>query len=658
MPLELYDFSSRPGVRRDGTELDSPYYTDGVWVRWQRGLPRKMGGYKAMSQSAYGPVRSVLVDSRNGVNSAHYFSQWGVQKQEFSNSGAGGSVEDRTPAGFVRDPLFNWSHDILPATTGGSYSALLACATPDVLDISSNGLGNIYSGDMLGSAPLTIVEDGSGPVQTSGGVCVLQPFLFVYGSDGLIRNSNANDFSAASGWTTGGSNAANIRNVAGTKFVYGAPVRGGSASPAGLFWALDSLVRVSFVQGTALWSYDTLTKPTSLLSKKAIIEHDGKFFWPGTDRFLFYNGVVQELPNEMNLNWFYDGLNMAQRNKVWGTKVPRWGELWWFYPRGDSVECDYAVIYNYRENTWYDARLERSAGGCVQVFSFPVWTGGEDSRETERLTVGLALSSATLTPDGGVVVTFDNTDGVDPGMFVEGVSSLPAGTSVVSTTATTVTLTDSPTEDVPADSVFTFTTMSPVFPTGAQVTGGTSGAVGTAVRVTFTALNLTNVTGAFVPGETLTGGSGSATLLSEVESQELNTVYQQEVGRDKVLGQDVSALPSSFTSRNFGFAVGSPFEDVPKSVDIMTRIERVEPDLNQVGRMNVKVLGRSFAQDVNKVLANSDFEPSEGYVDGVRAQERILALKFESNVANGHYQQGKILLTLGPGDTRSDKVTG
>lgn len=45
-------FQSRPGVRRDGTELDSPFYLDGQWVRWQRGKPRKMGGYSSMSRLA------------------------------------------------------------------------------------------------------------------------------------------------------------------------------------------------------------------------------------------------------------------------------------------------------------------------------------------------------------------------------------------------------------------------------------------------------------------------------------------------------------------------------------------------------------------------------------------------------------------------------
>lgn len=36
----LYSIESQPGIRHDGPELDSPFYSDSVWVRFQRGKPR------------------------------------------------------------------------------------------------------------------------------------------------------------------------------------------------------------------------------------------------------------------------------------------------------------------------------------------------------------------------------------------------------------------------------------------------------------------------------------------------------------------------------------------------------------------------------------------------------------------------------------------
>jgi len=184
---------------------------------------------------------------------------------------------------------------------------------------------------------------------------------------------------------------ANANNVATGKIVKGMPLRGGTTSPSGLFWSLDSIIRVYYnpvsvgsgsTTSTTYWGYDLISCQSSLLSSSSIIEYDGIFYWCGTDRFLCYNGIVQEMQNTMNMNYFFDNLNYAQRQKVWVSKVPRWGEIWWFYPRGDATECNDAIIYNVREKTWYDAGqalgARRSAGVFTEVFRFPVWAGNDE----------------------------------------------------------------------------------------------------------------------------------------------------------------------------------------------------------------------------------------------------------------------------------------
>jgi len=73
-----------------------------------------------------------------------------------------------------------------------------------------------------------------------------------------------------------------------------------------------------------------------------------------------FNGVVREVPNQLNLNWFFDSIRPENRAKVFSFQVPKFGELWWCYPRGNATECDHAVIFNARENTWYDTELPSS----------------------------------------------------------------------------------------------------------------------------------------------------------------------------------------------------------------------------------------------------------------------------------------------------------
>jgi hypothetical protein len=114
-----------------------------------------------------------------------------------------------------------------------------------------------------------------------------------------------------------------------------------------------------------------------------------------------FNGVVREVPNSLNLNWFFDNLNYSQRQKVFAFKVPRWGEIWWCYPRGNATECTHAVIYNVRENTWYDTELPnngRSAGQYAQVFSSPLVVGVIDTEDTQFR--GIQTSELRITEDG------------------------------------------------------------------------------------------------------------------------------------------------------------------------------------------------------------------------------------------------------------------
>ena len=226
------------------------------------------------------------------------------------------------------------------------------------------------------SNPITATFDNN--IAVSGGCVVLHPYLFVYGNNGLIQNSSAGDFD---NWVSADANA---NNTSTGKIVRGLPLRGGSSSPSGLFWSTDSLVRVSFAPTSAggqnfYWTYDLISSQTSIMSSQSVIEYDGIFYWAGVDRFLMYNGVVQEIPNDVNQNYFFDNLNFSQRQKVWATKIPRFGEIWWFYPKGDATECTDAIIYNVREKTWYDAGealgAQRSAGVFSEVLPKPIWAG-------------------------------------------------------------------------------------------------------------------------------------------------------------------------------------------------------------------------------------------------------------------------------------------
>jgi hypothetical protein len=169
-----------------------------------------------------------------------------------------------------------------------------------------------------------------------------------------------------------------------------------------LYWSSDAVIRGSFIGGNQVFQFDTISSQSSILSAASVIEYDGIYFWCGTDRFMMFNGVVREVPNNLNLNYFFDGLNRAQGQRVFAYKVPRYGEIWWCYPRGDAVECTHAVVYNVREQTWYDTELPnsgRSAGEFSPTYGKPLLTGVNQStfRPNNRIT---ETGDLRITEDG------------------------------------------------------------------------------------------------------------------------------------------------------------------------------------------------------------------------------------------------------------------
>lgn len=360
-----------PGIQRDGTGFSSQYWTDGQWVRfWADGSgvpkPRKMGGYAQLTT-----IDNIARGSYVQPNPPNFNVYIGDQDELFyipidQFGTALGPEVGRTPALYIPNVNNDWQFDTMYSTINNS-SILVAFAAPNLASVASNVDAAVYYGDSLANTPL--IPTG---FNVSGGIVVLSPFLVMYGNDGNIIVSNPNDpttefFTA---------------RVTNSKIVFGLPVRAGNSSPAGLFWSLDSLIRMTFVGGTEIFNFDTVTAESSILSSRGIIEYDNEYFWAGIDRFLFYNGVVQELPNDKSLDFFFANVNYAQRQKVWATKVTSAGEIWWFFPTGNNVECNHAVIYNRRLKCWYDTAINRSDGYFDQTFASPIWTdnvasGGE-----------------------------------------------------------------------------------------------------------------------------------------------------------------------------------------------------------------------------------------------------------------------------------------
>lgn len=354
---------SAPGIKRDGTQFEGDNYVDGQWVRFNRGLPRKMGGYTSITSSLLEKVYGMSSYTRNNIQYVLMGGAARLEQAQVTSAGVLSALTDRTPVGFVASANNLWQLDVFNNNVSATDTVWIAHGAPNLADISSSTERSIYYGDVTGAGALTAT--GLDPV--SGGIVVLSPYVIGYGNGGRVDVSDANDVTAA----TAGS-----AFVTGQKIVKGLPLRGGGSGPSGLLWSLDSLVRMTFDAslGAVPFAFDTISSESSILSSQGVIEYDGIYYWAGVDRFLMFNGVVREVPNPLNANYFFDNLNYTWRQKVFAFKVPRWGEIWWCYPRGSATECTHAVILNVREGTWYDTELPgsgRSAGIYAKVYNHP-----------------------------------------------------------------------------------------------------------------------------------------------------------------------------------------------------------------------------------------------------------------------------------------------
>jgi hypothetical protein len=380
MPAPML-LASQPGIARDGTRLTKQTYLDAQWTRFYQDRPRKMLGYREQVRDANGVMRALNVFNNGGFCYVHAGSTAALQRYAIElSSGVNTTLIDRTPAGYVADSNALWQFALVYDSDSATTN-LFAVPNPSLNDITSSGSAQIYYGDVNDIAilqPAVNIGMGGGNITTTGGIVGIAGYLFRFGHDGSISWSlpshPRNTTDTGSGTTY----------PVADKIVAGAPIRGSNV-PTGIFWSLSSVIIGTFVGSPNYFNFTTITTSGSIMSANSMIEHNGIYYWASTSGFSQYSGVVQDIPNEYNQQWFLDNVNMSARQKVFAFKVPRWKEIWWCFPYGQSTECTHAVIYNYEKRYWYDTPLPnngRAAGQFNVTYSFPIMTGVQTNTDT------------------------------------------------------------------------------------------------------------------------------------------------------------------------------------------------------------------------------------------------------------------------------------
>ena len=691
----IYSLAIPAGIKRDGTQFQNDQYTDGVWCRFQRGEPKKIGGFSTLFTSFSGIYRGMMNVPYNGVNyvfagtansldvfttgttygngSGPYIAnmlpgivqatvtantttqitipgdgsavftagkkiiftnsdtatEYTISSATFS-SGPNHTVivfSPAAPAGtiteawlkgvlFTPDVRNDWQFDAQFSPSGGLLN-LLAHPGKNLQNIDSGVVSQVLVGnvapDQNDSYFFTGLSDSAGqnptykPIEVDGGVCVLYPFIFVYGSHGFIANNNVSNIYAEQTLYDWNGPLANQINVSSSKIVKGMPVRGGTNSPSGLFWATDSLIRVSFnSQATQFyWTYDIVSSQISIMSSNAVVEMDGLYFWMGVDRYYVYNGQVAVLPNDKNVNWLFDNINYEQRQKVWATKIPRYNEIWFFYPRGRATECTDAIIYNVKDKLWYDAGsaigARRSCGYTTELFPTPIWAGWEYNTSVSNPVVSIATPEGAPAPTNKqIYLAGDVSNIISPGDSVTLSTDLANPKKVYSIVS----------------SVYDFTYNATLITASTIITSSTA------------------------PGTLVYPTSGGY------------SIWQHEHNLNEVTIANELAVYSSITTCDISWLTGNPSQNALQGINRRMHLRRVEPNFVQSGTMSMTILGRKFASGPYEETSGPYyFTKDTGKID-LRVEHRLVRLKFESNDINGNFEMGRNLITAEFGDER------
>ena len=109
----------------------------------------------------------------------------------------------------------------------------------------------------------------------------------------------------------------------------------------------------------------------------AVLEFEGKSIVVGSKDIYLFSGSpagIQSVANDRVRRYFFQNMNPLGQNRVFLIDNKQRDEIWVCYPTRESVtgDCDEALIWNYRNNTW----TKRELRGVVSGSFGPVPGGG------------------------------------------------------------------------------------------------------------------------------------------------------------------------------------------------------------------------------------------------------------------------------------------
>jgi len=375
------------GVYRNGTDFEgSNRWRDVNLVRWQNNSLRPIGGWTerddlSSALTAVARAAHAWKDNTAGVNQAYGSSN------ELIYVNASGTAFDITPSGFTtgdEDAAINRGYgggfyglglygtrrlganafqeaDTWSLDNWGEY--LVACSTSD---------GKLYEWQLNTAADAAQISNS--PESCKALVVTEERFLFALQADGNPRKLAWCDREDNTTWTPDATNeAGDFELQTSGEIMCGLRMRGRTLI------LTNTDAHIATYQGPPyVYGFERVGSACGTVSRKAAVAVDTGAFWMGAEAFYVFDGsVAKVLPCEVWDGVFTD-INSNQISKTFAVHNSEHGEVWWFYPSGDSLENNRYVVYDYIQGHWNTGSIARTCGVDRGVFSNPIWMGVDE----------------------------------------------------------------------------------------------------------------------------------------------------------------------------------------------------------------------------------------------------------------------------------------
>lgn len=251
-----------------------------------------------------------------------------------------------------------------------------------ILVATYNG-GSIWFFDPTQSQPYgrALATFGGGAVSgapTNFRAMFITPERFIFGlCDAMVVNVCSQGDPTT--WTPATTNTAFARTLqVGSKLVGGKVL----APFISMVWSDSAAYLFQYTGSQFLYNSSVAGVDCGLISPNAAVTVDGFAYWMGPDNFYFYNGSVSPMPNVEDIRkYVFEMIPDGQDFQCNAIYVPKYHEIWFFYPTTGNTNPSAYVIFHINDQCWSvgTANFYSSAGVTAGRASGSHFTAGDTS---------------------------------------------------------------------------------------------------------------------------------------------------------------------------------------------------------------------------------------------------------------------------------------